>query len=67
MVHNKIIILKKDEVTWDISPNSGSCVFSREGPISCHKVFLRVYFPLALEVCNCLFIDDVGFMTADNI
>ena len=42
-------------------------VFSWEGRIFCHKVFFRMFVPLALEVYNRLFIDSLGFRLVDNI
>ena len=33
----------------------------------CHEVFYRMYVPLALEVYNRPFIDNLGFMAVDKI
>ena len=42
-----------------------SCVFSWEGHILRHEVFIRNVSNLALEVYNTLFIDSLGFMVVD--
>ena len=38
-----------------------------KGHTFCNEVFFRMYFPLALEVYNRLFIESLGFMAVDII
>ena len=49
------------------SRGSKRCAFSKEGRTFYHEVFFRMYVPLALEVYNRLFIDNLGFMAVHEI
>ena len=55
---------------WKISSTSESyqrCEFSWDGRNFCHEVFFRIYFPLAVEVHNRLFIDSLRSTVVERI